>query len=235
LRRFNLKGGYNSVWNKHVWLKYLTGLLMAAVIVFAFISEKPVRDYGDEFRIFYFHVPLAIVCFVAFFINLLYSFKYLQGRNEIHDIKAVSAAELGIILGILATISGSIFSRLTWGAFWNWDIRQTSIVILLAVYCAYFVLRSSVESEDRKAVFSSVYALLAFLAVPVFGILVPRLFPSLHPGDTLVSGGRIALKGTVALIFAGSLTAFTLLFFWLHNLRWRTHLLELFIREKDYE
>lgn len=217
------------------FLKIFLFLLFGAVIVLSFVTPKPVPRYGEEFRIFYYHVPCAIVSFIAFGVNLVYSIMYLRTKNLLYDLKAASAAEVGIMFGILATVTGSIFAKIAWGAYWNWDIRQTSIVVLLAVYGAYFALRASVEPEERRSAFSAVYAILAFIAVPTFGFIVPRLYQSLHPRGTIISQGKIALGGTVAIIFFGSLLAFAILYFWLFNLRWRAAVLERSHLEKSYE
>lgn len=216
-------------------IKILTGMVFLTVIALAFTTAKPVPGYGDEFRIFYFHVPCAIICFMAFFINLVYSIKYLRHKNYQDDIRAASAAEIGIVFGILATLTGAIFAKVTWGTYWNWDIRQTSIVVLLAVYGAYFAMRGAVEPEERKAAFSGVYSCLAFVAVPTFGFIIPRLYKSLHPGDTIVAQGKIAMGGMVALIFFGAVLGFGLLFWWLFNLRWRSIYLEHKSLEQGYE
>jgi len=216
-------------------LKYFLGPWFCLTIILAFVTEKPVSGYGDEFRIFYFHVPLALVAFLAFLISLIYSIRYLKYKQASDDLKAASSAELGLVFGILATLTGSIFARIAWGAFWNWDIRQTSILVLLAVYGAYFALRGAVEPEDRRATFSAVYAILAFAAVPIFGLIIPRMYQSLHPSDALISGGGLALGTTVAVVFFCSMIAFVLLYIWLFNLKWRMVLLERSQLEKDYE
>ena len=216
-------------------IKIITGVIFVIVILLAFLTAKPVRGYGDEFRIFYFHVPCAIISFWAFAVNLIYSIKYLRHKRYQDDLKAASAAELGIVFGILATLTGAIFAKVTWGTYWNWDIRQTSIVVLLAVYGAYFAMRGAVEPEERKAAFSAVYSCLAFVAVPTFGFIIPRLYKSLHPSDTIVSGGKMALGGIVAVIFFGAVLGFGLLFWWLFNLRWRSIYLEHKSLERGYE
>jgi len=217
------------------FVKYILFVLFSAVIVFSFVSEKPVLGYGDEFRIFYYHVPAAFVCFTAFIFNLVFSIKFLRRRNTVDDLKAVSAAEIGLVFGVLATVTGAIFAKISWGAYWNWDVRQTSIVVLLALYGAYFALRRAVNPEERGAVFSASYSILAFPSVPLFGFIVPRLYNSLHPEDTLISDGRIALGGTVLIIFIASLVSFALLFYWLYNIRWRTLYLERQLMERYYE
>jgi len=227
----------NSVFARKeaIVLKAFIGILFCLIITLSFITPRPVPGFGDEFRIFYYHVPCAIVSFLAFLVNMIYSIRYLRSKNPVDDIKASASAEMGLVFGVLATLTGAIFAKIAWGAFWNWDIRQTSIVVLLVVYGAYFALRSAVEPEERRAAFSSVYAILAFLAVPTFGFIVPRLYESLHPRDTIISGGKIALGGTVAVIFFGSMLAFTLLYFWLFSIRWRIGLIERIRMEESYE
>ncbi len=221
--------------NEAIIIKAFICILFCLIIVLSFITPRPVPGYGDEFRIFYYHVPCAIVSFLAFFVNMVYSIRYLRSGNPVDDIKAASSAEMGLVFGILATLTGAIFARIAWGAFWNWDIRQTSIVVLLVVYGAYFALRSAVEPEERRGSFSAVYAILAFIAVPTFGFIVPRLYQSLHPRGTIIAEGKIALGGTVAVIFFGSLLAFVLLYFWLFSLRWRIGSVECIRMEKNYE
>lgn len=243
-------------------IKYFLGPFFCLIIILAFVTEKPisvdenehrvlfetiqidvpkiligkpVAPYGDEFRIFYFHVPSALVGFIAFLVNLVYSIRYLRKGDARDDLKAAASAEIGLIFCLLATLSGSIFARATWGVFWNWDIRQTTIVVLLAVYGAYFALRSALEPEERRATFSSVYSILAFPAVPTFGLVIPRLYYSLHPSDTLISGGKLALGPMVAVVFFGSMLAFCLLYVWLFNLRWRIGFLERIQAERSYE
>lgn len=243
-------------------IKYFLGPFFCLIIILAFVTEKPISvdeyehrilfetikfdvpkvligwpvpEYGDEYRIFYFHVPVALVGFIAFLVNLIYSIRYLGGGRAQDDLKAVASAEIGLMFCVLATLSGAIFARATWGVFWNWDIRQTTIVVLLAVYGAYFALRGALEPEERRANFSAVYSIIAFPAVPIFGLFIPRLYFSLHPSDTIVSGGKFALGPMVAVVFFGSMLAFCLLYVWLFNLRWKIGLLERIQAERSYE
>ena len=86
--------------------------------------------------------------------------------------------------------------RFAWGAFWSWDPRQTSIFALLLIYGAWFALRSSIESEEKRATLSAVYAIIAFLTVPFFIFIMPRIMSGLHPGsaDDTNSGPVIDFK-----------------------------------------
>ncbi|MFH1337170.1 MAG: cytochrome c biogenesis protein CcsA, partial [Candidatus Zixiibacteriota bacterium] len=131
---------------------------MAAVIIAVFLLPPPQAQLGNVSRVFFFHVPMAWVAVLAFLLSLIYSLNYLRKKDLNYDAKARTASRLGLLFTILATVSGSIFAKTSWGSFWNWDPRETSIFILLLIYGAYFALRSAVEMPDRKASLSAVYA-----------------------------------------------------------------------------
>ena len=99
------------------------------------------------------------------------------------DVKSYAAAQLGMIFCILATVTGAVWAKFAWGSFWSWDPRQTSIFALLLIYGAWFALRSSIESEEKRATLSSVYSMIAFVTVPFFIFIMPRIMTGLHPGS----------------------------------------------------
>jgi len=192
---------------------------MSAVIVFGFITPMPQQQIGEASRIFYFHIPQAWICVIAFALAMIYSIRYLATKRISDDDKAASAAALGLVFCILATVTGSIFAKVTWGSFWNWDPRETSIFILLLIYGAYFALRGAVEVEDKRASLSAVYAIFAFVTVPFLIFVVPRVVPSLHPADSVINKNLKFTMGTqVRLIFFASLALFTVLFFWMFSM-----------------
>lgn len=192
---------------------------MSAVIVFGFITPMPQQQIGEASRIFYFHIPQAWICVIAFALAMIYSIRYLATKRISDDDKAATAAALGLVFCILATVTGSIFAKVTWGSFWNWDPRETSIFILLLIYGAYFALRGAVEVEDKRASLSAVYAIFAFVTVPFLIFVVPRVVPSLHPADSVINKNLKFTMGTqVRLIFFASLALFTVLFFWMFSM-----------------
>ena len=209
-------------------------VLMTGVIIAGFLVEIPYMPaLKDTARVLYFHVPMSWIGVVAFFMAMIYSIKYLRGKDIINDIKAASAAQMGFVFCILATVTGSVWAKFTWGSFWNWDPRQTSIFILLLIYGAYFALRSSIDSPDRKARLSSVYAIIAFVTVPFFVFIMPRIVESLHPDPIVNSSGKIHMDGKMLTIFLTSLFTFTLLFFWIYNLKVRVEKLNYEKNKKD--
>jgi heme exporter protein C len=199
--------------------KIFSGVLISLVIILVFVSPPPQAQLGEISRIFYFHVPAAWVCVLAFFVSLINSIGYLKNRAYIYDLRAVSAARLGFLFSVLALISGSVFARYTWGSFWNWDPRETSILVLLLIYGAYFALRSAVDIEERKATLSAVYSILSFATVPFLVFLVPWVFPSLHPKDSIINSQfKFQIPFPRLILFLFSLLGFSLIFIWMHRM-----------------
>jgi len=197
-------------------------LIMSWVIVAAFVFPAPQQGIGDASRIFYFHIPQAWVAVLAYVVSMVTSILYLKKGDPVNDDRARVAAALGLLFSILAAVTGSIFAKVTWGSFWNWDPRETSILILLLIYGAYFALRTAVAGDERRARLAAVYAVFAFLTVPFLVFVIPRVLPSLHPADSVVdSSGRFTMSPETAGVFFPSLIAFTGLFVWLYKIRLR--------------
>jgi heme exporter protein C len=112
-----------------------------------FTPEVP--GLGFSTRVFYFHVPVAWLTVLGFLISAIYSVLYLRKKELRYDVKADASARLGFLFSILATISGSAWAKITWGEFWNWDPRETSILVLLIIYMAYFTLRASIPEAGE--------------------------------------------------------------------------------------
>ncbi|MBI2842412.1 MAG: cytochrome c biogenesis protein CcsA [Armatimonadetes bacterium] len=199
-------------------LKLLLGIWMVAVIVAAFLFAPPAQGFAEPeaARIIFFHVPLAMVAALAFVIAMVYAAKYLSRRDLMDDIKSSISAELGLVFAILATATGSLFARVQWGSWWNWDPRETSIVILMLVYAAYFALRAATESAEKRAALSAVYAILALPPMILLIFVVPRVMASLHPSDTLTSGG---LSTQYRLVLYPAALGFLGLYVWLFKIK----------------
>jgi heme exporter protein C len=210
-----------------MWWKILTGLLISMVVVAIFLMPSPQEELGEVSRIFFFHVPVAWVTVLAFLFAMINSILYLSKKDPIYDIQAAVSSQLGFLFAILSTVSGAIFAKSAWGSYWNWDPRETSVFILLLIYGAYLALRSAIESEDRKANLSAVYSILAFITVPFLVFVVPRVFQSLHPVDSVISSQiKIQMPFLIFLIFLSSLLGFSFLFIWIYKLEVRIILLD---------
>ncbi len=204
-----------------MYLKILLTIVMIIVIIASFLFANAAAGFpGESSRIMFFHVPQAWIAAIAFFISMISSCIYLSKRRILADLMAVTSAELGFLFCILATITGSIFAKIAWGSFWNWDPRETSIVILLMIYGAYFALRSAVQDPERKGTFAAAYSILAFATVPFLFFILPRITVSLHPEDTM-NPVKLKMDARFLFVFLTSLLAYTGLFVWILNLKFR--------------
>ncbi len=199
--------------------KAVLGVGMTVILWAAFLYAHPAESFvGESSRIVFFHVPTAWIAALAFLLAAIHSALYLKSRNLERDDAAASAARLGILFCALATVTGSIFAKVMWNSFWNWDPRETSIVLLLLVYGAYLGLRQAIEEPERRATLSAAYALLAFVTVPFLMFAGPRMYASLHPDTVINARGRIEMSSDIKLVFFTSMTAFTALFAWMYSL-----------------
>ncbi len=183
-------------------------------------------------KIIFFHVPTAWLSVISFLMSMVFGIRYLVKQNLDDDAKSHAALQLGMVFCILATITGSIWAKFTWGAFWHWDPRETSIFILLLIYGSLFALRSAIENENKRAQLSAVYSIIAFLTVPFFVFIMPRIMTGLHPGsandDTSGPVVDFQMNANMQLIFYLSLIAFTILFIWM----WRISYKSIIIKDK---
>ena len=192
---------------------------LAAVIVAAFFYVHPAEGFiGESSRIVFFHVPMAWIAVLAFLVSCIASVMYLRRREPRDDIRAAVSAGLGLLFAVLATTTGAVFARIMWGAYWNWDPRQTSITILLLIYAAYLALRGAVNDPERRASLSAVYAILAFVTVPFLVFVVPRIYWSLHPDTIINTRGTNEFDARYTQVLMASLIGFTGLFVWLYTI-----------------
>lgn len=198
------------------------------------IVEKPefwyqfplIPGLEENAKIIFFHVPTSWLTVIAFLMSTVYSIKYLRKKDLVDDAKAHTAAQLGMIFCILATVTGAVWAKFAWGSFWSWDPRQTSIFALLLIYGALFALRSAVEQEEKRATLASVYSIIAFVTVPFFIFIMPRIMKGLHPGsaDDAHSGPVVDFKmnSNMLLIFYLSLIGFTILYYWMWQVGYKS-------------
>ena len=200
----------------------LLWLWMAAVLWASFFYAPLAAGFiGQSSRILFFHVPLAWTAFVAFFAAAVYSLRYLLKRQPGSDRAAAAAVEVGFLFCVLATVTGALWARVMWGAYWNWDPRQTSIILVLIFYGAYLALRGAIVDEEKRARLSAVYALIGILVTPFFFFIVPRVTFSLHPDSVINARGKIDMESRMLQVLLGAFVGNAALYFWMHNLRCR--------------
>ncbi len=192
-----------------------------------------VPSLDERIKILNLHVPQAWIAVIAYLFSMVFSIKYLKTKNPTDDLYATSAASLGTLFAILATVTGMFWAKYNWGAYWNWDPRQSSIFVMIMIYFAYFALRSAIDNDEKRARLSSVYSIIAFITVPFLVFILPRMAKGLHPGSAddvnagpIVSQQTGSLDTTLIYGFGLSLFAFTLLFFWIYNIVMRYYKLK---------
>tara|TARA_R110002096_G_scaffold238027_8_gene429382 strand:+ start:186 stop:842 length:657 start_codon:yes stop_codon:yes gene_type:complete len=205
------------------WWKVLTVILLSYVLIAGLLVEVPRQIILYEtIRNLYFHVPMWFSMIFLFFISVVYSVKSLSGTDLKHDRKAVELVNTGIIFGILGTLTGSIWAKFTWGAWWTNDVKLNGSAITMLIYLAYIVLRGSLEDEQKRARISAVYNIFAFVLLIVFIGILPRMTDSLHPGNGGNPGfNNYDLDDNMKLVFYPAVLAWILLGWWIATLRFR--------------
>ncbi len=189
-----------------------SSILMLAALYMVFIFVPTDAETGIIQRIFYFHVPLAWVAFVAFFIVFVASIMYLWKRDKKWDFIASSSAEVGLVFTTLFLITGSIWAKPVWGVWWTWDSRLTSSLILWLIYLAYFVVLSYISEEQRRARFAAVIGIIGFIDVPIIAMAI-TLWRTQHPGPIIFEGGLVTEMVWTLLVSIAAFTALYLLLF----------------------
>ncbi len=176
----------------------------------------------ESIRNTYFHVPLWFSMLFLFLASVVFSIRFLRNPDLKFDNKALGYTKAGVLMGVLGLLTGAIWAKHTWGAYWSWDVKQNMTAVALLIYFAYFVLRGSFEDPERKARLSAAYNIFAFTTLIPLIYVIPRLTDSLHPG----AGGNPAfgsddLDNTMRMVFYPAIIGWTLLGFWMAQLSFR--------------
>lgn len=207
-----------------ILIKLAATTLITVVIIAAFVTTPPLASMpqgGEASRIFYFHVPMAQVSFLAFVVAAVYAIAYLRTRRPTHDHYSSASAELGLVFSIVAMITGAIWAKQAWGAYWNWDPRQLFLFILILIYGAFFALRQAVVQKDARRRLSAVYLIFGGAISPFMFFVLPRMYQSLHEDANQVVLSTQAgsnMSSTVAAFFVTAIIGFVCLYIWLLKL-----------------
>jgi heme exporter protein C len=157
--------------------------LTATAMVFFYAPTE--RVMGAVQKVFYFHVAAGWVGMVSFFVAAVVGVIYLIKKSPNMDLIGIAAVEIGIIFTLINIVTGAIWARPIWNAWWTWDPRLTTATIMELVYVAYLMLRQGIDDPERRARFGAVYAIVGFLSVPLTFFSI-RIFRTIHP---VVIGG----------------------------------------------
>jgi heme exporter protein C len=193
------------------WNYILLGLgfaLAIAALYMVFLYVPTEKHTGIVQRIFYFHVPVAWVSFLAFFITFIFSILYLWKREIKWDAVACASAEVGVIFTTLVLITGPIWAKPVWGIWWTWDARLTTSLVLWLIYIAYLLVRNFATEPSRAARFGAVIGIVGFIDVPVVFLTV-NLWRTQHPTTIIFEGG---LTPPMLMTLMVCIAAFTVLY-----------------------
>lgn len=199
----------------------LVAILASVVLIFSYAPME--KSEGVVQRIMYFHIPSAWVAFFAFFVVFVASVLFLWKKDPKWDAMAHCSAEIGIIFCSLVLVTGPIWAKPIWGAWWVWDARLTSTLILWLIYMGYLMLRAHAEAGSQRARYAAVLGIVGFLDIPIihFSVLWWRTF---HPQPKMLNmkeGVASGMDPSMAWTLLISVAAFTLLYFLLMKQRIR--------------
>ncbi len=210
------------------WLAGAASLLIGAGLYMAFACP-PDYQQGDTVRIMFIHVPAAWVAMMAYGAMAVASFFSLVWRHPLADVAAKTAAPLGALFTALALITGSLWGRPMWGAYWVWDGRLTSFLLLLFLYLGYIALWNAIEDETRAARAAAILALVGVADLVVIKFSVDW-WATLHQGESIFRAGGPSIAGVFLWPLFTMMGGYTALFFSLWLIRIRTEILERRVR-----
>src|SRR5688572_2821026 len=149
------------------WLGVVAIGAVIATQVYAILTSPAEGDMGHLQKIMYVHVPAAWMTFLAFFVVLVFSTRYLWSGRENDDLLAAAAAEVGAVFNGLTLLLGMIWGRPAWGVWWVWDARLTSTLVLFLIFVGYLALRAFVDDPHRKARWSAAVGAIGAINVPI--------------------------------------------------------------------
>ncbi|GAB3770902.1 hypothetical protein GCM10028818_09070 [Spirosoma horti] len=219
---------------KH-WWKALTILILAYVFLAGLMSPVPKLPILHEaIRNTFFHPPLWIAMMTLLLASTIFSIRYLRKGKLDDDLIAVELANTALLFGVLGCITGSVWAYFAWGDLWPNDPKTNGVAVGMLLYLAYFVLRGSVDDEMRRARISSVYNIFAFAVFIPLILILPRLTDSLHPGNGGNPGfNQYDADSSIKRIIRPAFVGFTLLGFWITQLRVRLRRLETLLDDQD--
>lgn len=194
------------------WLMAVAMVAIAAVLARAVWFTPPEALQGEAQKIFYIHVPAAVVgLYLACPLVAIGGAMYLWLRDERLDRLAESAAEIALVFLTIVLVTGPLWGKPIWGTWWTWDARLTSTLFLWFVLLGYTVLRDAIEDRQQRARYSAVLGILAALLVPFIHLSV-RLFRTMHPQPIVLTPDKPKLSAEMGLTLSLAFLAFALLF-----------------------
>ncbi|HYB72617.1 MAG TPA: cytochrome c biogenesis protein CcsA [Candidatus Sulfotelmatobacter sp.] len=202
------------------WLGAAAGVGVLAALYLGLVAAPRDAVQGEVSRILYLHVPSVLTAYLAFAVVFVFSIAYLKTRSFRWDAVARSSAELGVIFTGITIVSGSIWGKPTWGAWWTWDARLTSVSILFVIYVGYLMLRGFADDEASGARYAAVLGIIGALDIPVIHMAVVW-WRTLHQPATLLGAGPSKMAPEMKAIVLANIAIMWLLYAYLLAVRVR--------------
>ncbi|TWR25690.1 ABC transporter permease [Mucilaginibacter achroorhodeus] len=211
-----------------MWWKVLAVALVLSTFITGLLLRVPrLPIIHETIRNLYFHVPMWMGMLTVFVVSVYYSVRYLNTGKEEHDLAAVECVNTGLIFYSLGLLTGMLWAKYAWGEYWSGDPKQNSAAIAFLLYCAYLVLRNSIDEEQKRAKISAIYNIFAFPIMVVLIFVLPRLTDSLHPGSGgNPAFGRYDLDNGMKLSFYPAMLGWSFIALWIATVRYRIRLIE---------
>lgn len=217
-----------------IWWKTLSILLLLYAIIYGFQVEVPHTNIGETMRNVFYHVGMWFAMLAILARSFIASLKHLNTTSLIHDLDAEQSARVGIVFGILGIITGMVWATFTWGKPWANDPHLNGAAISLMIYFAYFILRSSIDDDHKKARISAVYNIFAFVLLVVLIGVMPRLSENtLHPGSKDGNPAFGDMNSTMRFVFYPALIGWILLALWIGQVKVKISKIIFFNENKD--
>lgn len=220
------------------------------------VANDEHKGFGFPFQVIIFesirnlmwHVPMWFTMFALMFISFVQSIKLLNasGRESGKDVsvdfkkvmridtKAAVSASTGLLFCILGLITGSIWARFTWGAWWTNDPQLNGALVVFLMYAAYFILRNAMNDEEKRARLSAIFNIFAFILLVILLMVMPRFAEGLHPGKSgNPAFSSYDLDSSLRSVFYPAVLGYILLGYWIYSLHLRIRTLEQKNEEND--
>jgi heme exporter protein C len=192
-------------------LSILSVVLVIGGFAMVFFYAPNEADQGFVQKIFYLHVPLAIVALIGFVAGGVYGIRFLRSGDRLHDLRSYVAIHVSLILAVGALVTGSIWAKASWGHWWVWDEPTlVSFLIVFLLYACYQPLRFSIEDPERQSRYAAVFAIVGGAFVPLNFMAVRAAEAFTHPRVLGTTGG--SMPGSMRLTFLVSLAGMAVLF-----------------------
>src|SRR5918992_6132014 len=180
-------------------LAFAAAATLVGGFALAFFYAPKDAEQGFIQKIFYLHVPIAIVALAGFIVAAVHAIRHLRAGDPVHDARAYVSIHLSVIFGVGALVTGAIWAKGQWGVWWEWrEPTLVSFLIVFLLYSTYYPLRYAIEDRDRQARYASVFAITAGAFVPLNFLAVRLAEPLIHPRTFSSAGG---LPGEMLLAF----------------------------------